>query len=47
MMLMPAAIQIPASTNATEYQRAAPSAAQPAPPIAAKFAAPNSSSEGK
>ena len=29
MMLMPAAIQMPASTNATEYQRAAPIASHP------------------
>ncbi len=47
MMLMPAAIQIPASTNTTEYQRAAPSASHRAPPIAAKFAAPNSRTDGK
>jgi hypothetical protein len=47
MMLMPAAIQIPASTNATEYHRAAPSASHPGPPIAAKFAAPNNSTDGK
>ena len=47
MMLMPAAIQMPASTNATEYQRALPIASHAGPPIAAKFAAPNSSSDGK
>ena len=46
-MLMPAAIQMPASTNATEYQRAAPIACHRGPPIAAKFAAPKSSTDGK
>ena len=38
MMLMPAAIQIPASTNVTAYHRVAPTASQRAPPIAAKLA---------
>ncbi len=47
MMLTPAATQIPARTNATEYQRAAPSASHRAPPIAAKLAAPNSRRDGK
>ncbi len=47
MMLMPAAIQIPASTKTTEYQRAVPIACHRSPPIAAKFAAPKSSTEGK
>ncbi len=45
MTLIHAAAQMPASTNATEYQRLPPSASQW--PIAAKFAAPNSSSDGK
>ena len=47
MMLIPAATQMPTSTNATEYQRAAPMASHRAPPIAAKFAAPKSRSDGK
>jgi hypothetical protein len=47
MMLSPAAIQMPASTNATAYQRLAASPCQRSPPIAAKFAAPKSSTDGK
>ena len=46
-MLMPAAIQMPARTNTTAYARVVPIACHEGGPIAARFAAANSSSEGK